>query len=106
MHTGAATCINQTTPSVRLFKMREKINNLDHITHSVQVGRNAMVIATTIIGSGANIGYREWVATSATLCDGFKIGNKAIIWIHAVVTKPVSVGELWGGHPACRFPQR
>lgn len=97
---GANTCIDRGTLGRTLIKEGAKIDNLVHVAHNVIVGKDAMVIANTMIGGGTVIGDRAWIAPSATLRDAIRIGRDSLVGLGALVTKSVPDGEIWAGHPA------
>lgn len=49
---------------------------------------------------GINIGHDVWVGANATILDGVRIGNHAIVAAGSVVTKDVQAYSIVGGVPA------
>ena len=77
-----------------------KIDNLVHIAHNVQIGRNSSIVAHAMIGGSVIIGEGVWVSPSASIIDGIRIGDFAFIGLGAVVVKEVPENEVWAGCPA------
>lgn len=53
-----------------------------------------------------HVGHHVWIGTGATVLQGVKIGDGAIIAAGAVVTSDVPPYEVWGGVPAKRIAKR
>lgn len=53
-----------------------------------------------------HIGHHVWIGTGATVLQGVKIGDGAVIAAGAVVTRDVPPYEVWGGVPAKRISTR
>lgn len=77
-----------------------KIDNLCHVGHNVQIGRNCMFAAfagisgSTTIGDGVAFGGRVGVTDHVTIGAGAQIAG------NAAVMRDVPAGETWGGAPA------
>ncbi|OJV13132.1 MAG: chloramphenicol acetyltransferase [Alphaproteobacteria bacterium 33-17] len=52
------------------------------------------------------IGNDVWIGNSATIMPGVKIGDRAIIGAHSVVTKDVEPYTIVGGNPAAEIRKR
>ncbi|MEI6766957.1 MAG: UDP-3-O-(3-hydroxymyristoyl)glucosamine N-acyltransferase [Bacteroidota bacterium] len=102
---GANTCIDRGTLGNTLICEGAKIDNLVHIAHNVVVGRNSLVIANAMVGGSTVIGDESWIAPSASLMNGIKIGNNVTVGMAALVTKSIPDGETWAGFPACPIKQ-
>lgn len=97
---GANVCIDKGALGNTLICEGAKIDNLVHIAHNVKVGKNAAVIAMSMIAGSVELGEESWVAPSASVLNQIKIGDKAVIGMGAVVTKNIPSGETWTGVPA------
>ncbi|MFA6455573.1 MAG: UDP-3-O-(3-hydroxymyristoyl)glucosamine N-acyltransferase, partial [Bacteroidota bacterium] len=97
---GANTCVDRGTLGNTIIREGAKIDNLVHIAHNVTVGKHAAVIAQSMIGGSTVIGDYGWIAPSASLMNGIKIGSKVTVGLGAVVTKNIPDGETWAGVPA------
>ena len=47
-----------------------------------------------------HIGHHCWIGTGATILQGVKIGDGAVVAAGAVVTKDIPAKTVWGGVPA------
>ncbi len=97
---GSNTSIDRGTLGVTRIREGARIDNLVHIAHNVDVGRNAAVIAHAMIGGSTRIGDGAWIAPSACLRDGLTIGANAVVGLGAVVVKNVPDGATVMGAPA------
>lgn len=52
------------------------------------------------------IGHHCWIGTGATILQGVKIGDGAVVASGAVVTKDIPPYEIWGGVPAKKIRNR
>ncbi|MGE0770181.1 MAG: DapH/DapD/GlmU-related protein [Cyclobacteriaceae bacterium] len=77
-----------------------KIDNLVHIAHGVQLGRNSLVIANAMVAGSVVVGENVWIAPSSSILNGIAIGDNALIGVGAVVLKPVSNEQIVVGNPA------
>ncbi|MFH0734090.1 MAG: UDP-3-O-(3-hydroxymyristoyl)glucosamine N-acyltransferase [bacterium] len=97
---GANTCIDKGALGNTLIKEGAKIDNLVHIAHNVVVGKDAVVIANSMIGGSTIIGDRAWVAPSVSLMNSIEIGENTTIGLGGVVIKSIPANEVWVGFPA------
>jgi UDP-3-O-[3-hydroxymyristoyl] glucosamine N-acyltransferase len=97
---GSNTVIDRGSLTDTVVGAYTKIDNLCHIAHNVEIGKNCYIIANTMIGGSTKIGDNSWVAPSASLRDGLKIEENVTIGIGSVVTKNVPHGQTWTGSPA------
>lgn len=97
---GSSTCIDRASLGNTMIQDNVKIDNLVHIAHNVNIGRNSKVIAMSIIGGSTNIGENVWVAPGSSIRDWINIGDDVLIGMGAVVTKDVSNNEAIVGNPA------
>jgi UDP-3-O-[3-hydroxymyristoyl] glucosamine N-acyltransferase len=94
VHVGANTCIDKG------FSYRDtiigdntKIDNLVHIAHGVQVGKNNFIIACSMIAGSVSIEDNVWVGPNSSLVPQLSISNNSFISIGSVVTKDVKEKE-------------
>lgn len=97
---GANTVIDRGALTNTFIDSGTKIDNLCHIAHNVQIGKNCYIIANSMIGGSTKILDNTWIAPSATLRDGLLIGKNVIVGIGANVTKSIPENEVWIGNPA------
>ena len=101
VHIGANTCIDRGALGNTIIRKGAKIDNLVHIAHNVEIGRNSMIIADAMIGGSTKIGHNTWVAPSSVLRDAISIGDNVTIGMGAIITKNIPNGEIWAGNPGC-----
>lgn len=77
-----------------------KIDSLVHIAHNVQIGKNCMIVAGSVIGGSAQIGEGTFIGMNVSIKQKVKIGKGCVIGAGAVVTKNVPDGQIWAGVPA------
>ena len=67
--------------------------------YEVVVGKNAVVIANTMLGGSVNIGAGVWVAPSVSIMNQATIGAGATLGLGAVVLKDVAAHQVIVGNP-------
>jgi UDP-3-O-[3-hydroxymyristoyl] glucosamine N-acyltransferase len=97
---GSNTSIDRGTLGDTILRQGSRIDNQVHIAHNVIVGRHAAVIANAMIGGSTIIGDGAWIAPSACVRDGLKIGANAVVGLAALVVKDVPDGATVMGAPA------
>jgi UDP-3-O-[3-hydroxymyristoyl] glucosamine N-acyltransferase len=97
---GNNTCIDRGVLGSTLLRQNCKIDNLVHIAHGVEIGRNSLVIAHAQIAGSVRVGENVWIAPTASLIQKIQIGDGATIGLGAVITKDVPAGETWTSMPA------
>jgi len=100
---GANTCIDRGTLGNTVIGDGTKIDNLVHVAHNVEIGRNCMIIALTCIGGGVIIGDDSYVGIGSSIRDQVKVGEKTFIGMGAVVIKDVEDNVTVVGNPARKF---
>lgn len=83
-----------------------KLDALVHVAHNVQIGRNCMLTAGTIIGGSTTLGDSCWTGLNSTIRDRIAIGSNVIIAAGACVLKPVPDGDVVAGVPAKSIKER
>lgn len=97
---GSNTCIDRGSINDTIIGEGSKIDNLVHIAHNAQIGRNCMIIAQSMIGGSAIIEDNVWISPSSVIRDGVVIGRNSLIGMGAVVIKNIPENEVWLGNPA------
>jgi len=97
---GANTCIDRGALEDTIIGEGTKIDNLVHVAHNVQIGKNCMIIALTCIGGGVIIEDGAYVGIGASVRNQSKIGKKAFIGMGSNVIKDVDPGVTVIGNPA------
>lgn len=75
-----------------------KIDNLCHIAHGVQMGRNCLVAAKAMIAGSCVIGNNVWVGPNSAISDFLIIGDNAKISLGSMVTRNVEKDQMVTGY--------
>lgn len=96
---GNNTCIDRAVMGSTFLKENVKVDNLVHIAHGVQIGKNSLIIANSMVAGSAIIGENVWVAPSSSIINKCTVANNSLIGMGAVVIKPVNENEVIIGNP-------
>lgn len=83
-----------------LLSENVKVDNLVHIAHGVQIGKNSLIIANSMIAGSVEIGENVWVSPSTSIRQKLVVDNDALIGMGAVVVKNVDASSIVAGNPA------
>lgn len=97
---GNNTCIDRGSLKDTIICEGVKIDNLIHIAHNVEIGKNSILTAKCIIGGSSIIKENVWIGPNASIMNQIKIGEGALIGLGAVVTKSVPKNVVVVGNPA------
>ncbi|MFT5244935.1 MAG: UDP-3-O-[3-hydroxymyristoyl] glucosamine N-acyltransferase [Psychroserpens sp.] len=100
VHIGNNTCIDRGSLKDTVIGNNVKIDNLVHIAHNVEIGKNSLIIACSMIAGSVIIGDNCWVAPSSTIRNAITIGKDVTIGLASTVTKSVADNEVVLGNPA------
>lgn len=100
---GANTCIDRGSLGDTVIGDGTKIDNLVHIAHNAQIGKNCIIVAHSCISGSARIGDGAWIAPHGCVRDGITVGEGATVGMGSVVTKDVPPGVVVVGIPARRL---
>lgn len=89
---GANTCIDRGALSITSIGENTKIDNLCHIAHNVQIGKNCLIVAKAVICGSTVIGDNVYIGPSASIIDVITIQNNAVIGMGSIVRKSVPAG--------------
>ena len=103
---GANTCIDRGALSDTVIGDHSKINNLCHIAHNNQIGRNVVIAGCVNISGSCVIEDNVWISPNVSLRGFNHIGEGAVIGTGAVVTKNIPSGETWVGNPARKMVKK
>ena len=97
---GANTCIDRGALSDTVIGDYTKINNLCHIAHNNQIGRNVIITGCVNISGSNIIEDNVWIAPNSSIRGYVHLGEGCLIGMGAVVVKDVPAGQTWIGNPA------
>ena len=94
-------CIDRGSLSDTIIGDNTKIDNLVHIAHNAEIGKNCFIIAGSVICGSSIIGDDCWISPGVKIIDGSKIANKTMIGIGSTVIKDITEeNQVWVGTPA------
>lgn len=97
-------CDNTTVIRAALGKTfigeNTKVDSHVHVGHGVQLGRNSIVCAYSMLGGSAIIGDDVWIAPCTSIINQGRVGEGAYLGMAAVVIRPVEPRTLHVGNPA------
>ena len=97
---GSCVCIDKGLLAYTILKEGCRIDNLVHIAHDVYIGRNAFIVACSMLGGRAVLEGGCWIAPNSSIKNGIKIGHNALVGMHSCVLKNVGNGKVVYGVPA------
>jgi UDP-3-O-[3-hydroxymyristoyl] glucosamine N-acyltransferase len=97
---GAGACIDRGALSDTVVGSGTKIDDLAYIAHNVRVGRDCLVMASTVLCGSCTLADRVEVSPGAVIRDKVHVGEGARIGLGAVVVKDVAPGAVVAGVPA------
>ena len=96
---GANTCIDKGHFGIDTrIGENTKVDNLVHIAHAVEIGKNCFIVACSMIAGTVKIEDSVWIGPNSNIAPQLTIGEKAFITLGSVVTKNVSPGEWVTGN--------
>ncbi len=96
---GNNTCIDKAVLGSTILRENVKVDNLVHIAHGVEIGRNSVVIANSMVAGSVKTGSDVWIAPSASIINNIKIDSDSVIGLGAVVIKNVERNQIIVGNP-------
>lgn len=100
---GANTCIDCGTMGDTVIGDGTKIDNLCHIGHNVQIKRNVLIVAGSILCGSCKIGDESYIAPGAVIKNQIQIGDYAFIGMQTAVMKDVGDEDSIFGVPGRKF---
>lgn len=100
---GANTCIDCGTIGDTVVGDYTKIDNLCHIGHNVQIGKEVMIVAGTAICGSCEIGDGSYIAPGAVIKNQTHVGKNAFVGMQTVVIRDIKEEESVFGVPGRPF---
>jgi UDP-3-O-[3-hydroxymyristoyl] glucosamine N-acyltransferase len=96
---GANTCIDRATMGSTIIRSGVKLDNLVHIAHNVEVGKNTVMAALTGIAGSSKIGEGCMFGGQSGIIGHLTIGNNVSLTARAGVSSNIKDGETHMGFP-------
>lgn len=100
---GANTCIDRGTIRDTLIGSGTKLDNLVHIGHNVQVGRDCLLCGQVGIAGSARIGDRVVLAGQVGVNDNIFVGDDVIAGGGTKIFTNAPAGRVLLGYPAVKM---
>jgi len=100
---GANACIDRGALGETVIGSGTKIDDLAYVAHNVKVGRDCLVMASTVLCGSCCVSDRVEISPGAVIRDKVHVGEGARIGLGAVVVKDVPPGTVVAGVPARPF---
>jgi len=97
---GSNVCIDRGALSPTIISSGVKIDNLVHIAHNVEIGKNSLIIAKSVLCGSVKIGENVWIAPGSIILEGVNVGSNSIVGVGSIVLKDVEPNSLVIGNPA------
>lgn len=97
---GANTTIDRGALGDTVVGSGTKIDNLVHVGHNVEIGRNCTIVAQVGIAGSVTVGDGAVLAGQAGIADHLSIGAGARVGAQAGVIGNVPAGAEYSGYPA------
>jgi UDP-3-O-[3-hydroxymyristoyl] glucosamine N-acyltransferase len=100
VHIGSNVTIDRATLDSTIIGDNVRIDNLVHIAHNVQIGKNTVIAAQSGIAGSAILGNNCILGGQVGISGHIKIGNNVTIAAKSGVTKNIDDNSIIGGYPA------
>lgn len=97
---GANSCIDRAALETTRIGAGTKIDNLVHIAHNCQIGKNCLITAGFMTGGSSHFGDGMIAGGHVTVKDHTHIGSGVILGGFSCVTGDLTEPGLYSGYPA------
>jgi len=97
---GSHTCIDRAIMDETRIGKGTKIDNLVHIGHNAQIGKNCYIVADSVVGGSCKIEDNVFLSIGTRIRNQKKIGRNSLIGLGSVVTKDIPKNSVVFGLPA------
>ncbi len=97
---GANVTVDRATTGETRIGAGTKIDNLVHIAHNVQIGRDSLIVAQVGISGSTRVGDHVTLAGQVGVTGHLTIGDGAVIAAQSGIMSNVAPGEVLFGSPA------
>lgn len=103
---GANTCIDCGTMNDTVIGDYTKIDNLCHIGHNAQIGRDVLIVAGSIICGSCAIEDGAYIAPGAVVKNQITVGKNAFVGLQTAATRDVGEGISIFGVPGQEYKRK
>ena len=96
---GAGCCIDRATYAETRIGAGTKLDNLCHIAHNVEIGRDCLLTAGFIVAGSTKIGDRVVASGQTGVLDHLEICNDVVLLHRAGVTANIDKPGMYAGLP-------
>jgi UDP-3-O-[3-hydroxymyristoyl] glucosamine N-acyltransferase len=97
---GANVTIDRGSAGATVIESGVKIDNLVHIAHNVQIGKNAVIVAQVGISGSTEVGESAMLAGQVGIVGHVKIGARARVGAQGGVIGDIPADAEYSGYPA------
>ena len=96
---GAGTCIDRATYGETRIGAGTKLDNLCHIAHNVEIGRDCLLTAMFVSGGSAKLGDRVVASGQTAVLDHLTICSDVFLARRAGVAEDIAEPGIYAGGP-------
>jgi UDP-3-O-[3-hydroxymyristoyl] glucosamine N-acyltransferase len=96
---GAGTCIDRATYSETRIGAGTKLDNLCHIAHNVEIGRDCLLTAMFVTGGSAKLGDRVVASGQTAVLDHLEVCSDVFLVRRAGVAEDIEQPGIYAGAP-------
>jgi UDP-3-O-[3-hydroxymyristoyl] glucosamine N-acyltransferase len=96
---GAATCIDRATYGETRIGAGTKLDNLCHIAHNVEIGRDCLLTAMFVTGGSAKLGDRIVASGQTAVLDHLEVCSDVFLVRRAGVAEDIDQPGIYAGAP-------
>jgi UDP-3-O-[3-hydroxymyristoyl] glucosamine N-acyltransferase len=96
---GAGTCIDRATYGETRIGAGTKLDNLCHIAHNVEIGRDCLLTAMFVTGGSAKLGDRVVASGQTAVLDHLEVCSDVFLVRRAGVAEDIEQPGVYAGAP-------
>lgn len=96
----ANVCVSRATLGSTVIGSGTKIDNLSHVAHNCQIGRDCAIVSLVGVAGSVTLGDRVQVGGQTGFAGHVKVGADSVIVARSGVTKDWPAGSVISGFPA------
>jgi UDP-3-O-[3-hydroxymyristoyl] glucosamine N-acyltransferase len=96
---GAGTCVDRATYGETRIGAGTKLDNLCHIAHNVEIGRDCLLTAMFVTGGSAKLGDRVVASGQTAILDHLEVCSDVFLVRRAGVAEDIDEPGVYAGAP-------